>query len=330
MEEASTGKPLTRTTTAANRQSGIRDVEGRALRKRGGRVPVPDYPGCVSRWRIGKQPSDRLARDLAWTALFLFLVMVVLATINSMYGDAPWTYRVSARIERVLPLLLLASVAIRNRRDVLVVEAITARTEAEARRARRQSHSRAVRLQGWLFVLAASIGVLMFYVGVNMGVAAADPGSAIRGFTLLIPVLVSYFFSRKLLRAGVSDLRYIKGTSVGREILVFWMLATAVSVQRLVAPDLNVALDKDIGNTLLWALSGLALTRVASAGYAEYREALQPDHEDGHRPGDTSCSNRQGPIVRNGQAAARLQGPEIQTAGTNRQRQSRRLSRKFL
>lgn len=148
------------------------------------------------------------------------------------------------------------------------MERMTAPREQRSRLQRRwlRCYGIAVGVNGFFTVyalVALLLGALEFEAFAFAAVAAAA-------------VIGGAVMARRLARAGVTDLWFIKGTTTTRIITAGWMLIgigfvlTAVAV--LAGVDLRV-LDSSSG--IFGAIGAVALLAVIGPGYSEYRESLQ-------------------------------------------------------
>jgi hypothetical protein len=119
-------------------------------------------------------------------------------------------------------------------------------------------------------VIAVSIGPV-FLIGTLTGNFPFVSGAA--AILMLLPLVLAHHFSRRLLNAGVSDRNYIKGTSTAREVLVYWMVGVVVflGTGRTESGSQTVQV---VLASLASTLTLVAIARMATNGYKEYREAL--------------------------------------------------------
>lgn len=95
-------------------------------------------------------------------------------------------------------------------------------------------------------------------------------GQTVANFlTMMLPLFIAASYSRRLIKAQVAELDYIKGTTLCREIAVYWLIATALSVQAVMEGS-----ETAISQELVSGITYLALVRISSEGYKQFREAL--------------------------------------------------------
>lgn len=106
------------------------------------------------------------------------------------------------------------------------------------------------------------------------------------GIGMLLPPAIACSFSRRLIRANVTEIEYIKGTTTCREVAILWVITILLTFQSyLEKPDES---GMNFDSVMMWALTFLALARILSVGYKEFREAInsapdtqgQPQYEE--------------------------------------------------
>lgn len=248
----------------------------RKSRPAGGRfIPSPKPLHYVDAFRFSKQSTDFLARCLraaAWGSLLIALLVVVIAYFHP--GARDLRDLLFGPLITFFLLLPVPLYALRHREDLLLDEEIELKAERAERRATYRSYSRPTRAYVLLFRIAAIVGCVLFSLTFGMGTVSRLPAVAVAvGFATLLPVLIAFYFSRRLVKEKADELDYVRGTSVGREVLVYWIVAALLPVQQQFLPGF-ATIPPAFNLTLTTSLTVVAMSRMLGSGYKEYREAL--------------------------------------------------------
>lgn len=107
--------------------------------------------------------------------------------------------------------------------------------------------------------IAGSLDLQMFVIFVAMTIG---------------PLLVRRW-STRLVRAKIDSLNYTKGTTSGREIVVYWTVLVIIVAWGSISGQTKLISETfPLGTALFGAASFAALGKIVSAGYKEYKEAV--------------------------------------------------------
>ncbi|MEV8132736.1 MULTISPECIES: hypothetical protein [Pseudarthrobacter] len=238
---------------------------------------MPSFTDYFDSWRITSTGVDYFRAYLKWLIWGLVAAVWVLTSLEVLYGIS-WARTVAASVLLYIFCLLLIRQLVKDSVEWTVAEEIEAEDGRSAALERKHSYRTlyctTTKIFRWIFLFSAVLSLLVFHATVNLAILGRLSWThAGLSLGMVIPVLMAYRFSAHLIRSRVSDLDYVKGTSMAREVIVYWVVEAAILTQKALVPADN-SLTSSISSSLLVVLSAVAVVRMAGTGYKEYREAL--------------------------------------------------------
>lgn len=242
--------------------------------------PLNHRMGSLDRWLDAKSPNwiktwdkKRYTRTAVDRCLYLcrwFAAALVLAAVF-----LPQFFPQAQVLRNVIaPCLLLAALVIFPVTYAVKCDFSTAEENrlADARqRERRRRYGRLSRATHILYHILAFLTGGAFLAGVSEAIKGETSWrSIVLAFCMAVPLIVAITFSSRLMKREVTDLEYVKGTTTCREIVIYWLVATALLFQSVSEGEK----DSPVAPALVAAITFVALARICSTGYKEFREAI--------------------------------------------------------
>lgn len=221
-------------------------------------------PSWLKAWdnkRYSRTAVDRFLYWCRWLAVCLFFAAVFLPRFFPQVQGL--------RTELVMGALIIFPVTYAVKRKFSTEEENRSADERESAHKKRYRRSSRI-MHRTYYVLAFFTGGTFLAAVTRAMDQETTWGHTILVFGMVVPLVMAIGYSQRLMKLGVSDLEYVKGTTTCREVAVYWLVTTGIVMQGLLAGEQ----DFRASPALAAAITFVALARIWSTGYKEFREAI--------------------------------------------------------